>query len=67
MVPLYQKYSKVTYKRGYNDKDPFKKYVTHLEGRGLSKKITKCDIGGRGVSQRVMSLLRKYIVSKFAF
>ena len=24
----------------------FKKYVTHIEGKGLTKKMTKCDIGG---------------------
>ena len=46
---------------------PFKKYVARLEGRGLAKKVTMCDIGGRGLSKRVMSLLEKYVVSKIEF
>ena len=36
-------------------------------GRGLGKKMTKCDIGRGGLSQRVMSLLQNYIVSKIPF
>ena len=30
---------------------PFKKYVTRLRGRGLAKKMTNCDKGGRGIGQ----------------
>ena len=42
-----------------------KKCATRL-GEGLPKNLTKCDIGGECLSQRVMSLLEKYIVSKIA-
>ena len=43
------------------------KYVTSLGGRGLPEKTTKCDMGEAVLSQRVMSLLQKYIVSKIVF
>ena len=48
-------------------KEPFKQYVTGLGGRGLAKKITKCDIGGGVLSLIVMSLLQNHFVSKIAF
>ena len=38
-----------------------------LRGRGLAKKITKCEMGGGGLSERVMSLPQIYTVSKNAF
>ena len=45
-------------------KGPFKKYVIGLGGEGGSSKIvTKCDKGGGGSSKRVMSPLKKNIVS----
>ena len=40
-------------------KGPFKKYVTSLGGGESSKIVTKCDKGGRGSSQRLMSPLQK--------
>ena len=40
-------------------KGSFKKYVTRLGKRGVAKKMTKCGIGGGGLSQRVMSLIKK--------
>ena len=48
-------------------KGPFKKYVIRLEGKGLTKMMKKCDKGGRGLSQRVMSLLQKNVVSEIVF
>ena len=40
----------------------FKEYVNPLGmGEGATKKMTKCDIGGTSMSQRVMSLLRKIL------
>ena len=47
-------------------KGPFKKYVTRLGGGGLTKKVTNCDTGGGGMSQRVMSLPQKNILSTIA-
>ena len=32
-------------------------YVNRLAGEELTKKLTKCDIEGRGLGQRVVSLL----------
>ena len=40
-----------------------KKYVTRLGGRGLAKKMTKCDIGGRGSKPRSDVLPQKNIIS----
>ena len=42
-------------------KGSFKKYVTRLGKRGVAKKMTKCGIGGGGLRQRVMSLIKKNI------
>ena len=40
----------------------------HSHGRGgLDKKMTKCDIGGGCLSQRVILVLQKYIIQKFNF
>ena len=45
----------------------FKKNETRLGGRGVGQNDEKCDIGGRGLIKKVMSLVQKNIASKIVF
>ena len=42
-------------------KGSFKKYVTRRGARGLYKKVTKTDMGGRGYATKSAATLKKYI------
>ena len=50
------------------NKLPFKKYVTHLGVKGLTKMIPKCDIGGKGSKAKSdVTSLKKYCLRNLIF